>query len=163
MYCIHFNPSPAQLPSNVKTSFSRFVTITIPLAIGVVLLGVGIAAKAGSKSLAEELPAGLNVSCPSQPNAPIPIIGCTEDGKYPIYAITGDRINDLKYTIRGNTRIDGNYLIKHMRLVAPADVKKYKCDTPDAAWCVDSKNRPVGIHPNWAKIQAELNAVKAKK
>lgn len=125
-------------------------------------------AQAKGQSLNDAIKAGEfgPMKCVGQPAAPIPIIGCTPDGKYPIYQIEGNRVDDTKYTIntpKGDRRIDGNHILTHMKLIEPADVKKYKCDTPDAMWCVDSQNRPVGINPGWAKIQGELRAAAASK
>jgi len=74
---------------------------------------------------------------------PIPTLGKTADGKYPVYNLQGD-LEDLNYASPGKVWQPDD-LLKRMSFVEPADVKAglVRCE-----WiCKNRANQVVGLNP----------------
>ena len=82
----------------------------------------------------------------------IPVIGCTADGKYPIYKVEG-QIDDVKFYVNGKMA-NSDWLFDNMGPIDLADTKgpKYKCNNV----CVNQFGQFVGLTPGtYAMVQRE--------
>jgi hypothetical protein len=81
---------------------------------------------------------------------PVPVVGKTADGRYPIYDIEGD-LTDIAYSTSKSTIYHPDELPERIGFISNKDAKNkaaYDCEFV----CKDKAGHVVGMNPSWAKL-----------